>query len=101
MPNHLHGILFIQNDAPPSTDEEREMRRFGKPLSGSLSSIIGNYKSGVTRRIGEMRGCKTKVWQRKFYEHVIRNDRDLQLQRDYIRNNPSKWADDELNPRGV
>jgi putative transposase len=97
MPNHLHGILFLHNEVPPSVDEERELRQFGKPMSGSLSSIIGNYKSGVTRRIGGMRACKTVVWQRGFYEHIIRNERDLQLQREYIRNNPSKWADDELH----
>lgn len=96
MPNHIHGILWIQNEAPVSSEEESELRRFGKPNSGSLSAIIGSYKSGVSRRIGELRGQRTTVWQASFHDHVIRNDGDLFHQRDYIQNNPSKWLEDEF-----
>ncbi len=99
MPNHLHGILFFDGEAPPTPDQERELRQFGKPQSGSLGTVIGAFKSAVTKEIGLRRECQTKVWQPKFYEHIIRDDRDLRLQRQYIRDNVAKWADDELNDR--
>ncbi len=98
MPNHLHGILFLENEAVASLAEELELRRFGKPLSGSLSTIIGNYKSGVSREIGRLRGSKTEVWQKRFWDHIIRNDHDLLQHRQYICNNPLRWDDDKLHP---
>ena len=98
MPNHIHGILFIENETPPTEEKEIELRQFGKPLSGSLSVIIASYKSGVTKRIGEARGCKTEVWQSKFWDHIIRDEHDLQKQREYILNNPSNWENDDLHP---
>ncbi|BCM89404.1 hypothetical protein IAD21_01250 [Abditibacteriota bacterium] len=98
MPNHIHGILFIENEAPPSPEEEIELRRFGKSRSRSLSVIIGNFKSGVSRRIGEARECQTRVWQERFWDHIIRDELDLQNQREYIFNNPANWERDELHP---
>jgi REP element-mobilizing transposase RayT len=97
MPNHLHGILFLENEAPPTAKMEAELRRFGKPVSGSLSSIICNYKSGVSRKIGCLRNCQTKVWQGRFWDHIIRDEDDLLHHREYIHNNPLRWEDDELN----
>jgi putative transposase len=98
MPNHIHGILFIENESPPTIEEEIELRRFGKPQSGSLGTVIGSFKSGVTKRIGEARGCKTEVWQQKFWDHIIRDEHDLHNQREYIFNNPANWEDDDLHP---
>lgn len=98
MPNHIHGILFIENEAPPTVDEEANLRHFGKPQSGSLSAIIGSFKSGVSKRIGEARQCPTRVWQERFWEHIIRDEHDLQNQRAYILNNPANWEEDELHP---
>jgi REP element-mobilizing transposase RayT len=96
MPNHMHGIVWIEGEAPPSLKREIELRRFGEAQSGSLSSIIGSYKSGVTKEIGELRGSKTAVWQPCFHDHIIRNDVDLFFQRQYIQQNPSQWAEDEF-----
>jgi len=98
MPNHLHGIIFLKNEIPATVEEETELRRFGKPVSGSISAIIGNYKSGVSRKIGRLRGCKTEVWQTRFWDHIIRDEDDLLHQREYIHENPLRWDDDELNP---
>lgn len=98
MPNHIHGILSIENEAPATLEEEDELRRFGKPISGSLSTIIGSFKSGVTRLISEARDCPTQVWQKRFWDHIIRDERDLQRQRKYIFNNPANWESDELHP---
>ena len=77
---------------------------FASPLRdgtvpGSLGAIIQNFKSVSTRKINKMRdnpGCP--VWQRNYYEHVIRNEADLDNIRQYIANNPLKWDLDENNP---
>ena len=97
MPNHFHAILWIENEAPPTPAQEAELRQFGKPQPGSLGTIIGSFKSAVTKAIGEKRECKTRVWQPRFFDHIIRDDRDLETQRRYIENNPANWPDDELN----
>jgi REP element-mobilizing transposase RayT len=61
--------------------------------------MIGQFKSIVAKRINALRvtpGCP--VWQRNFYEHVIRDETDLQAIREYIVNNPLQWELDENNP---
>jgi hypothetical protein len=68
-------------------------------LTGSLGSIMQNFKSVSTRRINKLRdntGCP--VWQRNYYERVIRNEHELVNAREYIANNPMKWALDKENP---
>jgi REP element-mobilizing transposase RayT len=65
----------------------------------SIASIIGGFKSAVSRRINEQRGTPgAPVWQRNYYEHIIRNDNELNAIREYIVNNPLKWALDRNNP---
>jgi REP element-mobilizing transposase RayT len=89
MPNHLHGILCIVDRAPmdgarPEADVQSGAR------SGSLGAIVGNFKSVVTRRINRIRGTPgVPVWQRNYYERVIRNERELAAIRKYIRDNPA------------
>jgi putative transposase len=68
-------------------------------VPGSLGAIIQNFKSVSTRKINKIRdnpGCP--VWQRNYYEHVIRNEIDLANIRQYIADNPLKWDLDENNP---
>jgi len=95
MPNHFHGIIIIESSDKTrlvTTDE----RRFGKPLPGSLSTIIGSFKSAVTKNINIIRKSPgNKVWQSRFYDHIIRNEKDLFRIRTYIQNNPLKWELDE------
>jgi len=94
MPDHLHGILIIADD-PKSTKEarvqspEQVLRRnqFGPQKAGSLPAIVGGFKSACTRLVGQA-GLGPLVWQRRYYEHVIRNEADLTRIRQYIRNNP-------------
>jgi putative transposase len=95
MPNHIHAILFFESNFSHKT-EQLETREFGKPQIKSLGTVIGAYKSAVSKEIGILRGERTQTWQPKFFEHIIRNDLDLQHQREYILNNPLKWADDDL-----
>jgi REP element-mobilizing transposase RayT len=68
-------------------------------VSGSLCSIVQNFKSVSTRKINQHRttpGCP--VWQRNYYERIIRNEHELSRAREYIVNNPLKWQLDKENP---
>ena len=106
MPNHIHGIIVITK--PPLTDaiikstDDAGIVPTQSPkkrtlVAGSLSAVIGSYKSGVTRRIREQQGdLDDTLWQKSFYEHIIRNDDDLNRIRKYILHNPAKWAEDEF-----
>jgi putative transposase len=76
MPNHLHGILWLSRagHAPP------------------LPLVVGSFKSATSRAVGQ------PVWQRSFYDRVIRNDSELSALRQYVADNPLKWAVDRQNP---
>jgi putative transposase len=68
-------------------------------VPGSIPTIVRAFKSATTRRINEMRGTPgARVWQRNYYEHIVRNDADLQRIREYILTNPIRWAMDRENP---
>ena len=103
MPNHVHGIILIceypavgaQHAAPLRQDSEREPH----VGAGSLGAIVRSFKSAATKAINEHRGTRgLPVWQRSYYERIIRNDRELAATRDYIAANPYCWADDPENP---
>ena len=64
-----------------------------------LAEVVRAFKVFSTRRINEIRASPgTKVWQRGFYDHVIRNETELDRVRTYILDNPRKWAEDRDNP---
>jgi putative transposase len=88
MPDHIHGILrFVDNLVAPDRP-----RRFGDAVPGSLSTILGAYKAEVTKRINAQRHTSgQRVWQRNYYEHVVRNQTDIQRIRWYIITNPIRW----------
>jgi putative transposase len=72
------------------------------PPTGSLGAIVGNFKSVTTRRINRMRHTPgARVWQRNYYERVIRDERELAAIRRYIHDNPARWAQDDENPHQV
>ena len=103
MPNHVHGIIVIKDleDSVPSVVEQHAvpLRKRRGPKAGSLGVIVRSFKSAVTREINLQRGTPgVTVWQRNYYEHVIRDERDLERIREYIENNPLRWALDEENP---
>jgi REP element-mobilizing transposase RayT len=77
-------------------------KQFGKPVPGSIPTIIGAFKSAVTRRINALRGTPgTQVWQRNYWEHIIRTERTLNAVRRYIAENPLRWHLDRENPDAV
>lgn len=99
MPNHIHGIIIINN-----TDTARRVptEEFGKPVSGALSTIIRSFKSAATKRINELRKTTNPpIWQPSFYDHIIRDDKSLQNKCGYIVNNPTNWNNDMENPNKV
>ena len=68
------------------------------PRSGSIGALVAGFKSAVTKRVNEVRKSPGKpVWQRNYYEHIIRNEEELNKICDYIEQNPSQWAEDEDN----
>ena len=94
MPNHVHGIIVLDERDEVSADSA--LSEGTKP--GSIPSIVGNYKSLVTRRINNLRRKPGgKVWQRGYYERIIRNEREYDAIRAYIRANPDRWGEDPDN----
>jgi REP element-mobilizing transposase RayT len=64
--------------------------------------MVGSFKSAVTKRINQSRNTPgAPVWQRNYYERVIRGERELDGIRRYIVDNPAKWAEDENHPSRV
>jgi putative transposase len=67
--------------------------------SQTLGAILRGFKAATTARINTLREAPgTPVWQRNYYEHIIRNERQLEAIRAYIYNNPVQWAADRENP---
>ena len=75
MPNHIHAIIVLQNEV------------------ANLSTIIGQYKSFVTKKLHETEP-NLQVWQTFFHDHVIRNEKSYQKIWNYIETNPIKWQED-------
>jgi putative transposase len=99
MPNHFHGILCFQKDGAYTVGATRRVAPTETLRSGSLGAIIGQFKSIATKRINRLRGTpNAPVWQRNYYDHIIRNQHDLELTWQYIEANPGRWAEDEENP---
>ncbi|MGB3974872.1 MAG: transposase [bacterium] len=115
MPNHLHGIIILNSKDEDSGNVSKvnfvnnssapHFRRGGfqtrpspdvKPQHG-LSEIVRALKTFSSRRINAYRQSPgARLWQRGYYEHIIRNETDLIQIRDYILNNPSRWETDSL-----
>ncbi|MBK8805768.1 MAG: transposase [Bacteroidales bacterium] len=117
MPNHVHGILIINNtdnvgnvetghalslQSERQTEQsERQtigQQRFQNIGTNSISSMVGSYKSAVTKHANRL-GFEFK-WQSSFHEHIIRDDKSFQTISDYIENNPVHWEKDKFfNPK--
>jgi putative transposase len=83
MPNHVHGIIILA--------DQFERRH-------AIPEIVRGFKTFSARRVNERAGKRGSVlWQRGYYEHVIRNEKTLDRIRAYIANNPAQWPDDPEN----
>lgn len=103
MPNHLHGIVML---APAFVEPAFVGAGFKPALTSKnaprhgLSEIVRAFKTFSARRINVFRGTIGKpFWQRNYFEHVVRNDADLNRIREYIFENPASWHEDPENPR--
>jgi putative transposase len=98
MPNHLHGIIIIDSgvrkDDPLDRLKETLQRSVSTTLlPNSLGSVIGQFKSMCTKQIHE-KGYNNFAWQARFYDRIIRNEKELYKIRNYIQQNLLRW---ELN----
>jgi len=111
MPNHFHGIILITDNVdnvdnvraihelpihelPRQQQKQRQQQR-RKML---LPKIVGRFKMNSAKQINQMRNTPgISVWQRNYYEHIIRDEKSLENIRNYIINNPAKWQDDDYN----
>jgi putative transposase len=95
MPNHLHGIIVINNPQEPRTLEKKEFIVNGK----SISNVVRNFKTAVTTKIRKLyQDPEYIVWQSRFFDRKIRNEKELNAIRNYIVYNPMKWEAEKNNP---
>jgi len=106
MPNHFHGIIHIYSlvDDPrrgtaccaPTTNAIQPIEQFGHLISGSIPTIIRSFKSAVTKRVHEMLpNYGSPIWQRNYYESVIRSEEAYAQIEGYILDNPLNWLTDK------
>ena len=102
MPNHVHGVIRLADDDSPhgvGAGLNPAATRTVRTRPHGLPEVIRGFKAFASRRINEVRNAPgTPVWQRNYYERVIRNERELNAVRQYIQHNPSRWAKDADNP---
>jgi len=91
MPNHLHGIIVITDGCRGGS------RTAPTGVRKPIGRLVGAFKTVSTKRINEMRQTPgAKLWQRNYWEHIVRDERELNRIREYIRNNPVRWGLDRL-----
>ena len=103
MPNHFHGIVIINetpvgviHELPLRVTNQKERRRMTIPL------VVGYFKMNTAKRINKILNSEgTPVWQRNYYEHVIRDDEEHNRIHLYIEVNIDNWVNDEENPVNV
>jgi putative transposase len=106
MPNHFHAIVYILESR---NSEQREKMRcsptgifqieqFGRPTSSSILTIVRCFKAAVTRKVNEKHDRDhLTIWQRNYYEHVIKSDEEFNRIERYILENPMRWLEDDEN----
>lgn len=117
MPNHIHGIITVgatlavaQNDAIAQNIETGAKTGATARVAPTeinaitIGNIVGAYKSLVSKECLNISKSKNeymrRLWQRNYYEHIIRDDDGMNRVREYIQNNPLNWNSDQYNPLG-
>lgn len=97
MPNHIHGLIVIERQLP---GRKRSSPDRNNVAPQSLGVVVRSFKAAVSRAVKQRsKGSVSPVWQRNYFEHVVRNDEDFSRIREYIFLNPIQWEEDEDNPR--
>lgn len=110
MPNHIHGILIIDKQSinidninivetghalsPMPQGQNPGSHRFQNIGKNTISSIVGSYKSAVTKHANRL--GYPHQWQKLFYDNIIRSNNDYQRISDYIVSNPENWTKDKF-----
>ena len=94
MPNHVHMIVLLIDPVGAGFKPALAMKHHG------LSEIVRAFKTFSSRQVNAHRGiCARPLWQRNYYEHIIRNQESLNQIRQYVLGNPAMWMLDEENPQ--
>lgn len=125
MPNHMHGIVIItrrgdrpvgendnefnsgvgayghtplpRNGIPTHYNQTTQNEKLFRSPSQTVGAMVRGSKSATTTQINQSRNTPSiPVWQRNYYEHIIRDEADYERIYEYIQNNPARWLDDEL-----
>ena len=101
MPNHVHAIVLLRTTVG-ATGRSPLPRTADGPPPRSIGALVAGLKSATTTRINRLRGAPgSPVWQRNYYERVIRNEVELAYARQYIVDNPREWPGDPNNTARV
>ena len=88
MPNHIHMIVVIEQI-------KGETERINPFPTADIPNIIGKYKAGVTRTVGNA-FMRSDIWQIRFHDYIIRNKNEYDYIYKYINENPDKWEEDKF-----
>jgi putative transposase len=105
MPNHFHGIVVLTND-PANCISAGRGEKGDRPVAPtvhgprpkSIGAMVAGFKAAVTKRINEKSSWGVTLWQRNYYEHLIRDDADYSRIAEYVATNPQRWLQDILHP---
>lgn len=117
MPNHVHGIIVFNDTGrgevtspssvvvTPFSKKKPTTKQGGEtpPLQrNTLGQVLAYFKYQAAKEINRIRNTpRYPLWQRNYYEHIIRDENELNRIREYIINNPLQWTDDENNPANI
>ncbi|MFZ0522664.1 MAG: transposase [Candidatus Acidiferrales bacterium] len=98
MPNHVHGIIMIRaraRHAVPLRTRTEHAEAFGHPRPASVPTIVRSFKSAATQHARKILGQQeVQIWQRSYFERVIRSPQEFRKIRKYILLNPARWEFD-------
>ena len=89
MPNHIHMIISIENSSIKRSIRESTLRN-----RSTISKVVGYLKMNTSKQVHKINPDKD-VWQRSYFDHIIRDEKDYLTKWNYIDGNPSKWESDD------
>jgi putative transposase len=98
MPNHLHGIVEICGELGRSSAAPLRGNVGAVVTPGSLGAIVRSFKAAATKRVHEDLRSSGQVWQRNYFERVLRDGEEFSAATQYILENPARWEWDRENP---
>jgi REP element-mobilizing transposase RayT len=102
MQNHIHGIIILTESMVGTRHVVSLREQFAKPVIGSVPTIVRSFKSAATKRIHEIRNTPSlPVWHGRYFDNIIRSDKELNNIRDYVQNNVLQWAIKRNDPDNI